>query len=62
MKKIKSVLLLLVGATVSITCPVYSSDHVEIELTNHYSVEPLADIIDWVFKVENGKLYKRKYK
>ena len=32
----------------------YSRDNTE-------AIAPFADIIDWVYKIENGKLYKRKY-
>ena len=61
MKYFKSVVLFL-AITSLVSTSVAFADSVEMSPKNvQESIEPHADIIDWVYKVENGKLYKRKY-
>lgn len=38
-----------------------SADSIASKQTVGINLEPQADIIEWRYKVENGKLYKRLY-
>ena len=53
MKKLFASLFLSIVTLFSIS-PVYAQEN-----TSSAIVEPRSDILQWVFKTENGKMYKR---
>ena len=61
MKKIK-MLICIVALTISCLAPIPVVAETANEI-NAYTetIEPRTDIKDWVYKVENGNLYKRLY-
>lgn len=53
MKRVYAICLVIV-CSFSFIQPVFAQDNIS-------QIEPRSDIIDWKYKVENGKLYKRLY-
>lgn len=62
MKKIfKTFSVLLICTTISVGIGVQAYAYSPPSDIEASSVSPQSDIIEWRYKVENGKLYKRQY-
>lgn len=65
MKAGKAKLAVLMGAAaIVMAVPFTPSATLSAEAavqSEEYGVQPLSDDIQWVYKVENGKIYKRLY-
>ncbi len=62
MKKFNKVLsILLICTTISISIEVQTYAYSPTSVSKTISILPRSDIIEWRYKVENGKLYKRQY-
>lgn len=65
--KIKKIILTLVSILTLSVCSLMPTVTVsassQINLVEQFGnpVTPKSDIIEWVYKIENGKLYKRLY-
>ena len=53
------ILTVLVASSITNVSQAYSYDNICI--SDSSIISPLADILEWRYKVENGKLYKRLY-
>ena len=60
-KRLLGVVLFMVMATNSFPTINVIAESQSFEFLEFYDIEPQADIIEWRYKVENGKLYKRLY-
>lgn len=62
MKKIFKyfVVTTLILATVAPTSVMAASQHTEISSSTSYDIQP-RDILEWYYKEENGRLYKRLF-
>lgn len=57
----KIFLILLISITISANIGIQANAQPILTNNNTSSVSPLAAIIEWRYKVENGKLYKRLF-
>lgn len=62
MKKLFKAISIL-GLALAITggAGVQASAHSLTNINTESTIRPLADIIDWRYKIEDGKMYKRLY-
>ena len=60
MKKFLLPLFLCIVATFNVA-PIYAQEYASLENTTYAVIETKSDILQWVFKTENGKMYKRLY-
>lgn len=58
MKKFLLPLFLCIVTTFNVA-PIYAQEYASLENTTYAVIEPKSDILQWVFKTENGKMYKR---
>ncbi|CAD5902054.1 conserved exported hypothetical protein [Carnobacterium maltaromaticum] len=61
MKKISLLALLFLCGLTFNSMDVFAENVQNTRLENTSNCDPVADIIEWRYKTENGKLYKRKY-
>lgn len=62
-KKLKTILYSFIFmGTILVSIPVYANQQdIEIVTDAEGEIQPRTDIKEWLFKVENGNLYKRLY-
>lgn len=60
-KNIMAFILLTVLIMSSITNVSQTYSYEKIGISDSSIISPLADILEWRYKVDNGKLYKRLY-
>lgn len=60
-KNIMAFILLTVLIMSSITNVSQAYSYEKIGISDSSIISPLADILEWRYKVDNGKLYKRLY-
>ena len=58
MKKILVPLFLCIAVIFKVS-PIYAQENTSLENTTSAVIEPRADILQWILKTENGKMYKR---
>lgn len=58
MKKIKKVLICFGTALVFLSAP---NNSITVLASESITISPRADIIEWVYRVDNGKMYRRQY-
>lgn len=62
MKKTKRILLTLIMAlSITTSLPVCALASESASIVAETQVEPRADIYEWLYKIEDGKLYRRLY-
>ncbi len=61
MKKLLKALVLTMFCITISSIGVQAYAYYPLEYINADPVSPQSDIIEWRYKVENGKLYKRQY-
>lgn len=60
-KKIKKLLVLIGAACLSLNMFISPAATITTYAAESETLMPYADITEWRFKVENGKIYKRLY-
>lgn len=58
MKKILVPLFLCIAVIFKVS-PIYAQENTSLENTTSAVIEPRVDILQWILKTENGKMYKR---
>ena len=53
------ILTVLIASSITNVSQAYSYENISI--SDPSIISPLADILEWRYKVDNGKLYKRLY-
>ncbi len=61
MEFLKAIRILGVAIAITVSAGVQASAHSLTNINTESTIRPLAHIIDWRYKIEDGKMYKGLY-